>query len=92
MTAEQFLRIAKTVADPARMAALQIIAAQGQLSCSGLCDHLDLTPATISHHVKELEATGLVTARREGKFVILTLDSKVWESFLKELASRIPTP
>jgi ArsR family transcriptional regulator len=87
---EQFHRIARTVADPARLAALERIAAQGEVSCSGLCDHLGLTPATISHHVKELSAAGLVEQRREGKFLILRLDSSTWRAYLRELARRIP--
>jgi len=45
--AEQFHLIAKTVADPARIAALQMIAKRGEVSCSDLCKHLELTPATV---------------------------------------------
>jgi ArsR family transcriptional regulator len=87
---EEFHRIAKLVADPARFAALQMIAAQGEVSCSGLCQHLHLTPATISHHVKELSDAGLVFHRRAGKFLILSLNTARWGAYLRELARRIP--
>jgi ArsR family transcriptional regulator len=86
----QFHRIAKTVADPARLAALEMIAVEGEMSCSGVCEHLGLTPATVSHHVKELTASGLVHQRREGKFLILSLNQTVWRAYLRELARRIP--
>lgn len=90
MDEEQFLRIAKTVADPARFSALQKIAGAGEVSCSNLSEHLGLTAATISHHVKELIASGIVTQRREGKFVILSLNAPVWRTYLRELERRIP--
>jgi ArsR family transcriptional regulator len=86
----QFHRIAKTVADPARLSALQMIAGKGEMSCSGVCEHLGLTPATVSHHVKELTASGLVHQRREGKFLILSLNQAVWRAYLRELARRVP--
>ena len=90
MDLEQFHLIAKTVADPARLVALQMIAKRGEVSCSDLCSRLDLTAATISHHVKELSATGLVQQRKEGKFLILSLNLPVWRAYLKELARLVP--
>ena len=90
MDSGQFQLIAKTVADPARMAALQMIAKRGEVSCSDLCQRLTLTAATVSHHVKELSATGLVHQRREGKFLILSLNQSVWRAYLKELARLVP--
>jgi ArsR family transcriptional regulator len=86
----QFHRIAKTVADPARLSALEMIAGNGEMSCSGVCEHLGLTAATVSHHVKELTAAGLIHQRREGKFLILSLNQAVWRAYLRELARRIP--
>lgn len=87
---EQFQQIAKSVADPSRLAALELIAQRGEVSCSDVRDRLGLTPATVSHHVKELAAAGLVHQRREAKFVILTLDRAVWADYLRELARRVP--
>jgi ArsR family transcriptional regulator len=90
VSVQQFHLIAKTVADPARMAALQMIAQRGEVSCSDLCKHLDLTPATVSHHVKELSAAALVHQRKDGKFLILSLNHSVWRAYLKELGRLIP--
>lgn len=89
MDDQQFRLIAKTVADPSRFAALQMIARQGEVSCSDVATRLDLTPATISHHVKELVEAGLVKQRKEAKFSLLTLNRSVWSTYLKELARRI---
>ena len=86
----QFQQIAKTVADPSRLAALQMIARGEEVSCSAVRDYLELTPATISHHVKELVSAGLDHYRREAKFAYLSLNRTVWDAYLRELNRRIP--
>jgi ArsR family transcriptional regulator, arsenate/arsenite/antimonite-responsive transcriptional repressor len=87
---EQFQQIARTLADPSRLAALQMIARQGQTSCMDVREHLGLTAATVSHHAKELIATGLVDHHKEAKFLILSLNREVWNAYLNELQRRIP--
>ncbi|MEZ5402307.1 MAG: metalloregulator ArsR/SmtB family transcription factor [Bryobacteraceae bacterium] len=85
----QFQAIAKTLADPNRMAALEMIATGDNHSCTDIRDRLGLSAATISHHVKELTESGLVTHRKAAKFVILTINRAVWREYLKELQRRI---
>ncbi|MEZ5354371.1 MAG: metalloregulator ArsR/SmtB family transcription factor [Bryobacteraceae bacterium] len=89
MDDRQFHQIAKTIADPSRLAALEMIAARGEASCSEIREHLNLTAATISHHVKELADSGLVHLRKEAKFLYLTLNTTVWNDYLATLRSRI---
>jgi ArsR family transcriptional regulator len=91
MDNEQFLQIARSVADPSRLAALQMIAARGEASCSDVRCHLELTAATVSHHMKELVEAGLVHQRKEAKFVYLTLNRPVWNAYLRELKRRVPS-
>jgi ArsR family transcriptional regulator len=66
--------ILKALADPRRFELLEKIAKAGcPLGCAQARASLAVSPATLSHHIKELESAGLINVRREGKFHFLTL-------------------
>ncbi|MFN7938920.1 MAG: metalloregulator ArsR/SmtB family transcription factor [Bryobacteraceae bacterium] len=84
---QQFTLISKALADPKRFEMLQRIAQEGSApTCTCLRESLQLAPATISHHVKELETAGLIQVQREGKFAHITLRREVWKAYLKRLS------
>jgi len=85
---QQFTLISKAVSDPKRFEMLQRIGQAGQApTCTCLRDWLQLAPATISHHLKELEMAGLVQVEREGKYAHITLRRDVWSAYLKRLSA-----
>ena len=85
---EQFALISKALADPKRFEMLQKIAAAKEApTCTCVRDWLDLSPATVSHHLKELHNAGLVTVEREGKFARIALRRDVLKAYLDRLAS-----
>ena len=55
-------------------------------TCSCVREWLRLAPATVSHHLKELETAGLVHVERDGKFARLTLRRDVLKAYLRRLA------
>lgn len=88
---EQFEQIARVLADPKRFSILEQVARNkcesGYTPCSELRAHACLSPATISHHLKELQESGLIDVAREGRTAKLTLRREVWDAYLAQLAS-----
>jgi ArsR family transcriptional regulator len=80
--------ILKALADPKRFDLLERIAkASCPLSCSEIRPALAISPATLSHHIKELERAGLIQVTREGKFHFLSLRAGVLDALLACLSS-----
>jgi ArsR family transcriptional regulator len=69
--AVELSRLFKAMADPARLRLLSLIAShEGGEAC--VCDltvPFDLTGPTISHHLKVLRESGLITGERRGTWV-----------------------
>lgn len=86
MTRTQFHRISKVLADPTRYQILSRIAREDELACVDLRCNLSITPATLSHHIRELSAAGLIEMRKSSKFIHLKLRGKVWKEYLATLA------
>jgi DNA-binding transcriptional ArsR family regulator len=55
------------------------------LTCCAVRDCTGINPATLSHHMKELEIAGLVEVVREGKFASYVLRRDVLEAFFQRL-------
>jgi ArsR family transcriptional regulator len=77
----------KALADPKRFELLERVARSScALSCSEVLPALAISPATLSHHLKELEAAGLIAVRREGKFHFLSLRPEELDALIGCLA------
>jgi ArsR family transcriptional regulator len=86
LTDEQFQSIARALADPHRFAILGQVAAAEGMACSLLHEHDVISPATVSHHMKELSEAGLVEVKREGRDAYIFLRRPVLDAYLKRLA------
>ena len=85
---EHFHSIARVLADPRRFAILQQIASStGALPCSGLNVQSEISPATISHHLKELTEAGLIEAERDGRSMLLSFRRDLWRAYCQRLAA-----
>jgi ArsR family transcriptional regulator len=80
--------ILKALADPKRFELLERIArASCPLGCSQARAALAIKPATLSHHIKELETAGLIQIERQGKFHFLSLRAGVLEALVASLSA-----
>jgi ArsR family transcriptional regulator, arsenate/arsenite/antimonite-responsive transcriptional repressor len=80
--------ILKALADPRRYELVERIAkANCPLGCGQAQAALKIAPATLSHHIKELETAGLIDVTRDGKFHYLKLRSGVVEALAETLQS-----
>jgi ArsR family transcriptional regulator len=92
LTRAQRTTLLKALADPKRFELLERIAKSScPLGCTDARESLSISPATLSHHIKELESAGLILIRREGKFHFLSIKPGVLEALAANLQSLSPT-
>lgn len=76
---EQFAQVGKAVGHPHRFALLEHLA-QGERSVEGLADRTGMSIANASQHLQTMRRAGLLSVRRNGKFVMYQLaDDSVLE-------------
>jgi ArsR family transcriptional regulator, arsenate/arsenite/antimonite-responsive transcriptional repressor len=84
----QLALISKALGDPTRLQILQKIgeSTTPAPTCSCVREWTGLSPATVSHHLKELDDAGLINMERSGKFVRITLRRDVWNAYVERLS------
>jgi ArsR family transcriptional regulator, arsenate/arsenite/antimonite-responsive transcriptional repressor len=90
LTPDQFNRITKALADPTRYEMLRRIFAQNcdqskDMNCGDCVHDLPISPATGSHHLRELELADLISVAKDGRFKILTPRRDIWSAYLAQL-------
>src|ERR1700731_439331 len=86
LTEGEVLLIAKALGDRRRYEILKRLGErQDALPCGAVLCCTGISPATLSHHMKELEIAGLVEVVRAGKFASYVLRRDVLKAFFQRL-------
>ena len=86
MTQENALKIFKSLSDMSRLRIVQSLT-QGDMYTELLAERLELTPSTVSFHMKKLEEAGLVVSRKEQYYTVYSLNRELLETSLFDVAS-----
>lgn len=69
MDTEEVAKISKALADPTRLQIYEAIAAKPDMYCGEITERYELSPGTVSHHLRILTEAGLIEGRRKGQFI-----------------------
>jgi predicted transcriptional regulator len=83
---------AKALAHPARVAILQYLLKKQTCICGDLVGELPLAQATVSQHLKELKAVGLIKGTVEGTSVCYCINQAKWEEVRDVLLNLFSRP
>ncbi len=89
MTQQDALKIFKCLSDLSRLRIVQSLS-RGDMYTELLAERLELTPSTVSFHMKKLEDAGLVCSRKEQYYTVYALNRTVLEQTVFDLAASAP--
>lgn len=79
-TEEQILvaKYAKALSHPARMAIMQLLLTKQSCICGDIVDELPISQSTVSQHLKELKAAGLIRGQIDGVSICYCINEPEW--------------
>lgn len=77
---------AKALAHPARVAILQLLIKRQACICGDIVEELPLSQSTVSQHLKELKAAGLIKGDIEGTKICYCIDEEQFEKAVREMS------
>lgn len=89
MTQQDALKIFKCLSDLSRLRIVQSLS-RGEMYTELLAQRLELTPSTVSFHMKKLEDAGLVSSRKEQYYTVYALNRTMLEQTVFDLAVSEP--
>ncbi|MBQ8824565.1 MAG: winged helix-turn-helix transcriptional regulator [Ruminococcus sp.] len=80
MSANKFVCIFKALGDSTRLQIVQMLSG-GEMCACKILEQFEITQPTLSHHMKILCESEIVTVRKEGKWSYYSLSCEVFSEF-----------
>lgn len=77
-------RMMRALADPTRREVLRVLR-ERDMTAGEIGALFPITGASVSHHLSVLKEAGLVQAERDGRTIVYSLDSTVFQQAVEEL-------
>ena len=74
----------RALGDPTRREILRVLRL-GDLTAGEIAARFPMTAASVSHHLSVLKDAGLVRAQRDGRNLIYSLETTVFQEFLQQM-------
>ena len=87
MDRERIEQISKALGDQTRLRILEAINSREEMTCGEIVSLRDVTPATVSHHLRILLDAGLIETRREGQFVYSRANPETIDEYTRALSA-----
>jgi ArsR family transcriptional regulator len=87
MDRERIEQISKALGDETRLRIFEAINSREEMTCGEIVSLRDVTPATVSHHLRILLDAGLIETRREGQFVYSRANPETIDEYTRALSA-----
>jgi DNA-binding transcriptional ArsR family regulator len=78
----------RALGDPTRREILRSLRT-GDLTAGDIASRFPITAASISHHLNVLRDAGLVQSQREGRTIVYSLESTVFQEFVNQVMTML---
>lgn len=78
----------RALGDPTRRGILRALRT-GDLTAGDIASRFPITAASISHHLNVLRDAGLVQSQREGRTIVYSLESTVFQEFVNQVMTML---
>ena len=82
---QELAAFAKALSHPARIAILKVLAQKNECICGDIVEVLPLAQSTVSQHLKELKAAGLIDGIVDGPRSCYCINWKAFEKFNNDM-------
>jgi len=86
-----FTRITKAISDPTRFNILQKISEAEEIYCTRLTESFTISQPAISHHLKVLGEADLITGKKAGQHLYLSVNRETVNAYIEHLKKSLST-